>query len=307
QVIANLVNKLVPPDQVTVILGGREENSHLLEEEFDYIFFTGGTAVGKLVMQKAADHLTPITLELGGKSPCIIDESADLDLAAKRIAFGKGINAGQTCVAPDYLLVHESVKDKLLPLIRDYWLSFYGNDPIASSYWPKIVNKKHYDRLMKLLENTTIFCGGKGDGEHISPTLMTDVDWGDTVMQEEIFGPVLPVLTFKSIEDAVEQINKKEQPLSCYVFCENQDRIQALIAAIPFGGGCITDTLIQLSNPHLPFGGRGKSGMGRYHGKCSFDTFSHSKSILFKGKIDFPFRYMPLDEHKTSLLKQFLK
>lgn len=307
QVIAKLVSEWVSPDQAAIILGGREENSLLLEEAFDYIFFTGGTKVGKLVMQKAAEHLTPITLELGGKSPCIVDESADLDLAAKRIAFGKSINSGQTCVAPDYLLVHESIQDKLLPLIRDYWLNFYGQDPIKSKDWPKIVNKKHYSRLMKLLEGSSVFFGGEGDGERISPTLLTNIEWEDPIMQEEIFGPILPVLTFQSIEDAAGQINQKDHPLACYIFCENQERIDALIHAIPFGGGCVNDTLVHLSNPHLPFGGLGKSGMGRYHGKYSFDTFSHKKAILFKGKTDFPFRYMPLNEGKISLIKQFLK
>lgn len=307
QTIADLVNKWVLAEQAAVVLGGREENQNLLEEKFDYIFFTGGAEVGQLVMQKAAEHLTPLTLELGGKSPCIVDESADLEMTAKRIAFGKGINAGQTCIAPDYLLVHESVIGTLLPMIRDYWLKFYGEEPIKSVYWPKIVNKKHYDRLMKLLDQADIFYGGTGDGERISPTLLQNVDWADPIMKEEIFGPILPIITYNSIEDIVNKINQRDHPLALYVFSETQEHIDMLIHALPFGGGCINDTLIHLSNPHLPFGGLGKSGMGRYHGKYSFDTFSHDKSILFKGKTDFPFRYMPLNEQKTALLKQFLK
>lgn len=305
--IKEIISQWLDPQWAAVVLGDREENQQLLDEKFDYIFFTGSSRVGQIVMRKAAEHLTPLTLELGGKSPCIVDESADLEMSAKRIAFGKGINAGQTCVAPDYLLVHESVKDKLLSLIRENWLKFYGNDPLKSEYWPKIVNKKHYDRLMKLLDGADIYSGGKGDGECISPTLLQNVNWSDPIMMEEIFGPILPCITYTSMDDVISRLNSLDHPLACYIFSENQEIINTIIHSLPFGGGCINDTLIHLSNPNLPFGGVGRSGMGRYHGKYSFDTFSHEKSIVFKGKTDFPFRYMPLSEQKTALLKQFLK
>ena len=305
--LEDMIRRWATPEQVAVINGGVEISEALLDERFDYIFFTGSPQTGRKVMKKAAENLTPLTLELGGKSPCIVEADADLDLAAKRIAFGKGINAGQTCVAPDYLLVHESIKNRLLSLIQNYSLHFYGEHPLRSPDWPKIINKRHYDRLMDLLFDEPVYAGGYGNGEKIVPTLLDGVGWDSPVMQEEIFGPILPVITFHSLKETVAEINRRERPLACYIFTDNEDQAHALLRAISFGGGCINDTLVHLTNPRLPFGGVGSSGMGSYHGKKSFDAFTHYKSILHKGKADIPFRYPPYSEYKTTMLKQFMK
>lgn len=305
--LKELIERWTGPACASVIMGGADVSKSLLEEKFDYIFFTGSTSVGHEVMKKAAAHLTPLTLELGGKSPCIVDADADLELSARRIAFGKGINAGQTCVAPDYLLVHDSVHDRLLYLIQENWVRFYGDNPLRSPDLPRIINENHYKRLMKLMENEAVFTGGEGNGEKIAPTLLTGVDWDSPIMQEEIFGPVLPVLTFSSLQKAINEIASRGRPLACYIFTDKEERAQAMLRALSFGGGCVNDTLVHLSNPRLPFGGLGNSGMGSYHGKNSFDTFTHYKSILCKSKLDFLYRYPPYNEHKTTMLKQFLK
>ena len=307
RLLEDMAEHWVKPERAAVLTGGAELSRALLDEKFDYIFFTGGTGIGREVMKKAAEHLTPLTLELGGKSPCIVDAGADLELSAKRIAFGKVINAGQTCVAPDYLLVHEKVKPKLMELIQDNWNQFYGGHPLHSPDWPKIINERHYSRLMKLMENETIYAGGQGDGQKIAPTLLEHVTWDSPIMQEEIFGPILPVLSFNNLDEAVLEINRRERPLACYIFTDKEEQAKALLRAISFGGGCINDTLVHTSNPHLPFGGVGNSGLGSYHGKKSFDTFTHYKSIVYRGKADLPFRYPPFGEHKTNMLKQFLK
>lgn len=306
-VIYDLIAECFPAERAAVILGGREENQALLEQRFDYIFFTGGVSVGKIVLEKAARHLTPVSLELGGKSPCIVDDSADIAVAARRIAFGKGLNAGQTCVAPDYLLVQEKVKDKLMAQIRKCWQTFYG-DALCSPQWPRMVNEKHYRRVMELLSHEKIYCGGQGDGQHIAPTLLTDVRWDAPIMQEEIFGPVLPVISFKRMEEIVPRINAGEKPLALYLFSRRASAQELILEKVPFGGGCINDTIIHLASDRLPFGGVGHSGMGAYHGKYSFDTFTHEKSVVSKANwLDIPVRYAPFSQKKLKLIRKLMK
>lgn len=305
QLIADLVAAWLPAEEAAVVLGGREENAQLLDQRFDHIFFTGGQAVGRLVMRKAAEHLTPVTLELGGKSPCIVDASADIDLAARRIAFGKGINAGQTCVAPDYLLVQRDVKAQLLAGIEASWRAFYGDDPLISADWPRIINAKHHGRLMDLLRAAQATEQG-GEGR-IAPTLIDGAYWDSPLMREEIFGPLLPVITFDSQEEVIDRLSQMEKPLALYLFSRDEDGIARVMRGVSFGGGCVNDTLIHLSNPRLPFGGVGASGMGSYHGRQSFDTFSHIKSLVRKGRLDFSFRYPPYGEGKLRLLRRILR
>lgn len=313
--LADLISKYFKEDYISVVLGGREENIALLEQDFDYIFFTGSTAVGREVMEKAAKYLTPVTLELGGKSPVIIDDSAKLELAAKRIAWGKLVNGGQTCIAPDYVLVQESLREDLLRYVKKEIEGFYGPDPLFNEEYPKIINEKHFDRLLGLLEGQHIVAGGASDRASlkIEPTLLVDVDPDSGVMQEEIFGPILPILTFKRLEEAIHFVESRPKPLALYHFSEDktlQDQVQRQLS---FGGGCINDTLMQVSTHYLPFGGVGASGMGSYHGKKSFDTFSHYKSILNKSTwLDVPLRYPPYEhgdkkEKKLSLIKKLMK
>ena len=307
QAIESLVSACFPPEQATVILGGRAENQALLEERFDYIFFTGGVNVGKMVLEKAARYVTPVTLELGGKSPCIVDATADIPVAARRIAFGKGINSGQTCVAPDYLLVQEKVKDKLLSHIRAAWEEFYG-EALNGLQWPKMINEKHYNRVMSLMAGEKVYCGGKGDGQRIEPTILTDITWESPIMQEEIFGPVLPVIPFKEIDEIIPAINSREKPLALYLFTRSARNREKILQGVPFGGGCVNDTVIHLASNRLPFGGVGQSGMGHYHGKYSFDTFTHEKSVVVKGNwLDLSMRYPPYDNKKLNLIRIFLK
>lgn len=307
QVIADLVSACFPSEQAAVILGSRAENRALLEERFDYIFFTGGVNMGKVVLEKAARYVTPVTLELGGKSPCIVEESADIRTAARRIAFGKALNSGQTCVAPDYLLVQERVKDRLLSEIKQCWEDFYGG-ALVSPQWPKMVNQKHYQRVMSLIQGEKIFCGGEGDGERIEPTILTDVSWDAPIMREEIFGPVLPVITFKTIDETIPLINGRERPLALYLFTRRASVKELVLKTVPFGGGCVNDTVVHLSSSRLPFGGVGQSGMGRYHGKYSFDTFTHEKAVVMKGNWpDIQMRYPPFSKKKLNLIKKFLR
>jgi len=307
QLIAQLIAECFPAERAAVILGGREENQALLDERFDYIFFTGGVTVGKIVLEKAAKHVTPVTLELGGKSPCIVDDSADIPVAARRIAFGKALNAGQTCVAPDYLLVHEKVKARLMAEIKRCWQDFYG-DPLTSPQWPRMVNVRHYDRVMHLIRGETVYCGGRGDGERIAPTLLDNVSWDAPVMQEEIFGPVLPVLSFRDPEEAIQAINAHEKPLALYLFTRRESMKESVLTRVPFGGGCVNDTIIHLATDRMPFGGVGQSGIGGYHGKASFDTFSHQKSIVSKANwLDLPVRYPPFTNRKIRIMKKLMK
>ena len=303
--LAQLLGGLFPPEYVAVVTGGREENNHLLEEKFDYIFFTGSTGVGRLVLEKAARHLTPVTLELGGKSPCIVDESADLKLAARRIVFGKYLNCGQTCVAPDYLLCHSSVKEELLSHIQTEITRQYGS--IGGG---KIVNSKHFERLSHLIEAEKVIAGGSCDPDalRISPTVMDNVTFDDPVMDEEIFGPILPVLTFEDMEEVIRTVNSRPKPLALYLFTRNKDTIEAVTSRCSFGGGCVNDVVIHLATTHMPFGGVGESGMGSYHGKAGFDTFTHYKSIVDKKLwLDLPMRYRPYNSRSDKLVHWFLK
>lgn len=307
QAISDLITDCFPLEQAAVILGGRAENQMLLEERFDSIFFTGGVRVGKLVLEKAARYATPVTLELGGKSPCIVDHTADIAVAARRIAFGKAINSGQTCVAPDYVLVQEKCRDKLIKAIADCWRAFYG-DALNSPQWPRMVNERHYQRVMNLISGQEVYCGGTGDGLRIAPTILINVSWDAPVMQEEIFGPVLPVLTFRDIEEVLPVINSREKPLALYLFTRSKAVQERILKKVPFGGGCVNDTVIHLSSSRLPFGGVGQSGMGQYHGKYSFDAFTHEKAVVIKAnRPDIQMRYPPYDEKKLRLLKKLMR
>ncbi len=307
-IIATLIGETFEPEDVSVVLGGRAENEELLEQRFDHIFFTGSVQVGKLVMEKASRHLTPVTLELGGKSPAIVDASADITLAARRIAFGKFLNAGQTCVAPDYVLVEKSVETRFLDALeREIGTFFPGGDLTG---FPSIINARHYDRLMGLLEDQDIRRGGIGDREtlQIVPTILQHVQPDAPVMQQEIFGPILPVLSYGTLDEAIALVRSRAKPLACYLFTTSIGTERRCLSEISFGGGCINDTVIHLATSRMPFGGVGESGMGAYHGKASFDTFTHFKSIVKKSNlIDLPFRYHPYGKRKERLVKYFLR
>ncbi|WNR42651.1 aldehyde dehydrogenase [Paenibacillus roseipurpureus] len=292
--LSNLLRKTFDPQYVAVVEGGLEESRMLLEQPFDKIFFTGSVAVGKVVMEAAAKRLTRVTLELGGKSPCIVHHDAQVKLAAQRIAFGKFSNAGQTCVAPDYVLVHRSVKDKLLDELKRTVVSFYGEKPLNDPDYGKIVSRRHYERLRAFLQDGTIAFGGASDDQklQIEPTVLDQITWAMPVMQEEIFGPILPVLTYDSLDDVVTMVNARPKPLAFYVFSEDKKVQDTLLERVPFGGGCVNDTLMHFGSSHLPVGGVGESGMGSYHGEMSFQVFSHMKSILkMTTRFDLPFRY----------------
>ena len=311
EVLAKIMQEIFPPEYITVLQGGRAVNQSLLDQRFDYIFFTGGETVGKLVMRSAAEHLTPITLELGGKSPCIVDETADIDLAAKRIVWGKLINAGQTCVAPDYLLVHRSIRDKLLQAMPRYIEAFYGSDTLHNELYPKIISEKHFRRLTKLIDSAsdTVIYGGRTDEalQKIEPTLLEPIDWASPVMQEEIFGPILPILVYDDLDELIKTLAVKPKPLALYLFTESKAVEERVLGGLSFGGGCINDTIMHLASSHLPFGGVGDSGMGSYHGTESFKTFSHKKSILKKGRfLDIPLRYPPFKQD-LRWLKRLMK
>lgn len=310
KILATIVEEVFPKKYVTVVEGGREENTLLLEQRFDYIFFTGGVTVGKMVMEKAAENLTPVTLELGGKSPCIVTEDAKLSLAAKRLVFGKYLNSGQTCVAPDYLLVSEKVKEEFLAWIVFWIEKMLGKEPLENPDYPKMINEKHYQRVMNLMVGEKISCGGYGNTEtlQITPTVLEEVSWDSPIMQEEIFGPVLPVVTYKTLEEAIEKVKNREKPLALYLFTESRSIQKKVLRELSFGGGCVNDTIIHLATSRMGFGGVGGSGMGSYHGKKSYETFTHEKSIVKKSSyIDLPIRYMPYTRGKEKLLKLFLR
>ena len=290
--------------------GGRKENSFLLEQPFDYIFFTGSQNVGKEVLRHAAEHLTPVTLELGGKSPCIVDSTANVKLAAKRIVFGKFLNCGQTCVAPDYIYCHESKKEELVSELKKQILKQFGKHPLENPNYGKIINEKHFQRLQNLLHTSQHVWGGQcDDGElRIAPAILDNVTWDDAVMQEEIFGPLLPILTYRHMQDVMKTINEKPHPLALYLFSESPKTIGAVTKHCQFGGGCVNDTIIHLATSEMGFGGVGASGMGSYHGKAGFDTFSHFKSIVDKKTwLDLPMRYQPYQELYASMIRMFLK
>lgn len=309
-VIKKIINIAFEAEFIDVVLGGREENAALLEERFDYIFFTGGVNVGKLVMEKAAAHLTPVTLELGGKSPCIIDRECDIKRAAKRLAFGKYLNCGQTCVAPDYVLIHKEVKAEFMQELFCRIKAMYSDDPLSSPDYGKIINRKHFERILGLIDEKKVVYGGAYDIKtcKIAPTVMDNVTKDDPVMQEEIFGPVLPLITVESMDEAEAFVRTMEKPLALYIFTNNKETERRFINTVSFGGGCVNDTIMHLSNPELGFGGVGNSGMGAYHGAKSFETFSHSKSILKTYTwIDMPVRYAPYKDSWYKLMRVFLK
>lgn len=307
--VAKLIAEYFPPEFITVVEGGKEATQELLAEKFDHIFFTGGTQIGKIIMQAAAQHLTPVTLELGGKSPCVVEPDTNLEVTAQRITWGKFVNAGQTCVAPDYLLVHKSIKEQLLGAIKDSIRQFYGENPLNSPDYARIISDRHFERLCGLLPDENVVVGGQTDASqrYIAPTIITDVDWQDAVMADEIFGPILPVLEYSNLEDAIAQINAQPKPLALYIFSTNKQTQEKILAQTSSGGVCINDTVMHLAVTELPFGGVGSSGMGSYHGKASFDTFSHYKSILNKSfRMDVKLRYPPY-EGKVKLLDKLFK
>jgi len=306
--IAKIINANFDPNFVTAIEGGIDTNQALLAEKFDHIFFTGGTAIGKIVMQAAAKHLTPVTLELGGKSPCIVDETCDLDITAKRIIWGKFYNCGQTCVAPDYLLVQQKIKPLLIAKLLEYVKVFFGENPQQSADFGRIVNERQFDRLVQLLGEGKILIGGQSDrgDRFIAPTLIDEVSPNSRIMADEIFGPILPILAYDQIAEAIAFVNAQPKPLALYLFSSNKQNQAQVLQSIPFGGGCLNDIIMHLGNPELPFGGVGNSGMGSYHGKSSFDTFTHYKSILKNSfRFDLKWRYPP---YKMTLetLKKFI-
>jgi aldehyde dehydrogenase (NAD+) len=306
--LAQILTDIYPPEYITVIEGGREKNAALLEQQFDYIFFTGSPQVGHLVMESAARHLTPLTLELGGKSPVIVDKTANLTIAARRIAFGKVLNAGQTCVEPDYLFIQESVKDNFINAYKKALSEFFPDGNMSDMN--VIVNEKHFKRIMSLMNSGTIVAGGSSDPSRrfIAPTLLDGVSFDSPIMQEEIFGPLLPMITYTNIETCITYITKHSRPLALYLFTSDAALERHIIDTCSFGGGCINDTVIHLATSQMGFGGVGASGMGSYHGKLSFDTFTHYRSIVKKGVwFDLPIRYRPYTPFKNKLLRFFMK
>ena len=308
--IKKMIHECFEPEMITVVTGGRTENTSLLEEHFDYIFFTGSQNVGKEVMKKASVHLTPVTLELGGKSPCIIDSTADLKLAARRIVFGKYLNCGQTCVAPDYICCHSSVKDVFLDEVRKQIQIQFGEHPLSNPDYGKIINEKHFNRISGLINADKVICGGHTDPDtlRIEPTVMDHITYKDKVMQEEIFGPIMPILTYDSLDDLICKINSMPHPLALYFFTRDKAAARKVTSQCQFGGGCINDTIIHLATSEMSFGGFGESGMGGYHGKEGFRTFSHYKSIVDKKTwLDLPMRYQPYKEINDKLIHLFLR
>ncbi|MCO5249539.1 MAG: aldehyde dehydrogenase [Chitinophagales bacterium] len=308
EAMAQMINECFDEEFVTCVdfNTGHEE---ILEQRYDYIFFTGGINAGKAVARAAAEHLTPTTLELGGKSPCIVDETASINVAAHRIIWGKCLNAGQTCVAPDYLLVHESVKEKLFQAMKKVVKDFYGKNPAISVDYPSIINERHFDRLANMIKDGDIVIGGDVDKNkrYIGPTVITNIDTNHPLMIDEIFGPILPVFTYKKLDEAFDFIKQYEKPLAFYIFSNNYNHQQRCMEEIQFGGGCINDTVAHLLNEDLPFGGVGYSGSGAYHGKFSFDTFTHKKGVMNKVTWpDIPMRYPPYDG-KLGIVKKIIR
>ena len=306
RIIEKIIKECFDAEYVAVVTGGRAENSALLEQKFDFVFFTGSQAVGKEVLRHTAEHLTPAVLELGGKSPCIVDESANVKLAAKRIVFGKYLNCGQTCVAPDYILCHSSVKDRFVNEVIKQIKLQYGEKPLDNKDYGKIINQKHFERLCGLIDKSKVVAGGETDAQscRIAPTVMDNVTYTDAVMGEEIFGPIMPILTYESFDEIINELKGKEKPLALYVFSSNKNRIKRITAELSYGGGCINDVVIHLATSEMGFGGVGESGMGSYHGKAGFDAFSHTKSIVDKKTwLDLPMRYQP---YKSKLYEKLL-
>lgn len=308
-IVADIVAECFDPAHVAVVTGGRKENADLLTKKFDLVFFTGGMTVGREVLRAAAETLTPVVLELGGKSPCIVDETAKLKLAAKRIAFGKFLNCGQTCVAPDYVLCHKSVADDFIRELRGQIIAQFGERPLDNPDYGRIVNEKHFARLCGLMNGGTIAVGGQTDAAalRIAPTVLESA-WTDEVMREEIFGPILPVLTYDDFQEVIPLLAGLPKPLALYIFSEDKKRVRAVTERCAFGGGCVNDVVIHLATSEMGFGGIGESGMGAYHGKTGFDAFTHYKSIVDKKTwIDLPIRYQPYKKGNEKPLRRFLK
>ena len=308
RVISKLIESAFPTGFVTAVEGGRDANKALLDEPFDYIFFTGSVAVGKTVMEAAAKRLTPVTLELGGKSPIIVDETANLPLAARRIAFGKVLNAGQTCVAPDYLMIEKSVEAPFIEEYKKALADFFPDGDMSGMV--RIINDKHFERVCNILDNSgSIAIGGARDAEtrFIEPAVLTGVPVDSPAMQQEIFGPVLPVLPYEKLDDCIDFIRSRPKPLALYIFSENKMNQEKVLNSCSFGGGCINDTIIHLASSHMSFGGVGESGMGSYHGRKSFDTFTHYRSVLKQGKLDVKLRYFPYKSGKEKITRIILK
>ena len=311
EIVEKIIKETFDEKYIAVVTGDYKVNSQLLDLEFDYIFFTGSVNVGKIVMEKASKHLTPVTLELGGKSPVIVDNTANLKVSAKRILWGKLTNAGQTCVAPDYILAHEDIYEELIKEFENVIIEFYGQDIINSKDFGRIINNRHMNRLNAILEHdkNKITFGGEVDFEkrYISPTIIRDVTLEDAVMNEEIFGPIIPVIKYKNMEDIKYYISHHKNPLALYVFSEDENFSEDIINRFSFGGGCVNDTISHVASAYLPFGGIGSSGMGNYHGKASFDTFTHTKSIVKKStKIDLKLVFPPYKD-KIKLIKKVMK
>ncbi|MGN0648011.1 MAG: aldehyde dehydrogenase [Oscillospiraceae bacterium] len=310
-VVRSIIEACFAPEYVAVITGGRAENTALLQQKFDFVFFTGSQKVGKDVLRHTAEHLTPAVLELGGKSPCIVDETAKIRLTAKRIVFGKYLNCGQTCVAPDFILCHKSIKARLIQAICAEIVAQFGEDPLQNPEYGKIINEKHFHRLLSLMDGGNIVHGGQCRREtlQIAPTVMDNVTFADAVMQEEIFGPILPILTYEHTGQIYDMLTDRPTPLALYLFTENKKQMVALTGRLRYGGGCINDTIIHLAASNLPFGGMGESGMGAYHGRFGFDTFSHQKAIVNKKTwMDLPLRYHPYSKsYKDKIVRRFLR
>jgi aldehyde dehydrogenase (NAD+) len=309
ELMAKMINDIFSEEYISVLIGGVEASTALLNEDVDYIFFTGSVPVGKIIMDVASKNLTPVTLELGGKSPCIVHDDAKIQLAAKRIAWGKYMNAGQTCIAPDYLYLHENIKDEFLHHLKDAIQELYGENPLKNENFTCIVSEKHFNRLRSFLTNGSLYTGGNTNQEMlmIEPTVLTNITWNDAIMQDEIFGPILPVIEYSNLDEVINGIRQHPKPLSLYLFSESPTVQEEILHNVSFGGGCINDTVYHFVSPYLPFGGVGNSGIGAYHGKGSFDTFSHVKSVLKQTTLfDLPFRY-PNVKNGLKKIKMFLK
>ena len=309
-VMKTMIEECFPAHYVAVVDGGRAENQALLQQRFDMIFFTGGKTVGREVLRHAAEYLTPVTLELGGKSPCIVDSTAKIRLAAKRIVFGKYLNCGQTCVAPDYILCDKRIRDELITAILAEIEKQFGKEPLKNLNYGKIINEKHFERILGLINGEKLVYGGQSEPEslRIAPTVLNNITWDDAVMGEEIFGPLLPILTFDTLDEALDTVESHPHPLALYFFSEDKAAQKKVLDTCRFGGGCINDTIIHLATSNMPFGGVGESGMGSYHGRVGFETFSHYRSIVDKKTwMDLPIRYQKYTRLKEKMMRMFLK
>ena len=309
-VMAKLINDNFDPNYLHVVEGGVEETSELLKQKFDKIFYTGSSVVGKIIMKAAAEHLTPVTLELGGKSPSFVFNDANIKITAKRLVWAKFLNGGQTCIAPDYILAEKGVKEKLISEIKKQIIEIHGDNPQQSEAFVRIINPRHYKRLMQLIDKSKIVIGGETDESdlYIAPTVMDNVSFDDAVMQEEIFGPILPIIEFDNLDWAIKKIKERPKPLSLYIFTSSNKNRDKIFHEVSFGGGAVNDAVMHLANPNLPFGGVGNSGMGSYHGKVGFDTFSHYKSVLDKSTLIEPLiKYPPYTDWKRKLLKPLIE